>query len=72
MSFEAAFFGTDCHTNVFQRRPYSLVLMTYHGVVLLMSGYQANEDKILHEYQTIVDRWESYLQVFYVLYIFRE
>ena len=49
MSFEAAFFGTDCHTNVFQRRPYSLVLMTYHGVVLLMSGYQANADKILDD-----------------------
>lgn len=35
---------------------YSLVLMTYHGVVLLLSGYQANEDKILSEYKTIVDK----------------
>ncbi len=34
----------------------SLVLMTYHGGVLLLSGYQANEDKILSEYQIIVDQ----------------
>lgn len=34
----------------------SLVLMTYHGVVLLLSGYQANEPKIIREYQDIVDR----------------
>ncbi|KAF8967258.1 hypothetical protein BDZ97DRAFT_1804125 [Flammula alnicola] len=33
-----------------------LVLMTYHGVVLLLSGYQANEAKILAEYQVIVDK----------------
>ncbi|KDR84675.1 hypothetical protein GALMADRAFT_56095 [Galerina marginata CBS 339.88] len=32
-----------------------LVLMTYHGVVLLFSGYQANEDKILAEYKAIVE-----------------
>ncbi|KAF4615660.1 hypothetical protein D9613_012532 [Agrocybe pediades] len=36
-----------------------LVLMTYHGVVLLMSGFQANEDKILAEYKAIVDRIET-------------
>ena len=34
-----------------------LVLMTYHGVVLLLSGYQANEDKLLAEYRAIVDKW---------------
>jgi hypothetical protein len=33
-----------------------LVLMTYYGVVLLLSGYQANEDKILAEYKAIVDK----------------
>lgn len=33
-----------------------LVLMTYHGVVLLLSGYQANESKIFDEYQDLVDR----------------
>lgn len=33
-----------------------LVLMTYHGVVLLLSGYQANEDKLLAEYRAIVDK----------------
>ncbi|KAF9481931.1 hypothetical protein BDN70DRAFT_875724 [Pholiota conissans] len=36
-----------------------LVLMTYHGVVLLLSGYQANEEKILAEYQIIVDQIAS-------------
>ncbi|PPQ82140.1 hypothetical protein CVT25_015147 [Psilocybe cyanescens] len=36
-----------------------LVLMTYHGAVLLFSGYQANENKILAEYKDIVDRIES-------------
>lgn len=30
--------------------------MTYHGGVLLLSGYQANEAKILSEYQIIVDQ----------------
>ncbi|TFK33083.1 outer membrane protein Iml2/Tetratricopeptide repeat protein 39 [Crucibulum laeve] len=33
-----------------------LVLMTYHGVVLLLSGYQANEQRILREYKAIVDK----------------
>ncbi|KAJ3483102.1 hypothetical protein NLJ89_g12092 [Agrocybe chaxingu] len=36
-----------------------LVLMTYHGVVLLLSGYQANEEKLLKEYKDIVDRIEA-------------
>jgi len=30
--------------------------MTYFGVVLLLSGYQANESKIINEYQELVDR----------------
>ena len=30
--------------------------MTYYGVVLLLSGYQANEDALLAEYRTIVDK----------------
>ncbi|KAF5347916.1 hypothetical protein D9756_010118 [Leucocoprinus leucothites] len=33
-----------------------LVLMTYLGVILLMSGYQANEAKIVNEYKELVDR----------------
>ncbi|KAF9449736.1 hypothetical protein P691DRAFT_774496 [Macrolepiota fuliginosa MF-IS2] len=33
-----------------------LVLMTYHGVVLLLSGYQADEPRIVKEYQVLVDR----------------
>jgi hypothetical protein len=34
-----------------------LVLMTYYGVVLLLSGYQAHEDKLFAEYRAIVDKW---------------
>lgn len=34
----------------------SLVLMTYHGVVLLMSGYQADEAHIVKQYRAIVDK----------------
>ncbi|CCL99980.1 uncharacterized protein FIBRA_02005 [Fibroporia radiculosa] len=33
-----------------------LALMTYHGVVLLLSGYQADEQHILRQYRTIVDK----------------
>ncbi|KAL5513993.1 hypothetical protein ACEPAG_2754 [Sanghuangporus baumii] len=32
-----------------------LVLMTYHGVVLLLSGYQADEAHIIKQYQSIVE-----------------
>lgn len=30
--------------------------MTYHGVVLLLSGYQANEAHIIKQYHAIVDK----------------
>ncbi|KAF8891625.1 hypothetical protein CPB84DRAFT_1784122 [Gymnopilus junonius] len=33
-----------------------LVLMTYYGVVLLLSGYHANEQNILIEYKAVVDK----------------
>ncbi|KZT71236.1 hypothetical protein DAEQUDRAFT_763848 [Daedalea quercina L-15889] len=33
-----------------------LALMTYHGVVLLLSGYQADEQHILRQYRAIVDK----------------
>ncbi|KAF8993782.1 hypothetical protein BDQ17DRAFT_1431489 [Cyathus striatus] len=36
-----------------------LVLMTYHGVVLLLSGYQADHARILSEYKALVDRVEK-------------
>ncbi|KAH9852714.1 outer membrane protein Iml2/Tetratricopeptide repeat protein 39 [Lenzites betulinus] len=36
-----------------------LSLMTYHGVVLLLSGYQANEVHIMKQYGAIVDKLES-------------
>ena len=31
--------------------------MTYHGVVLLLAGYQADEDHILRQYRAIVDKY---------------
>lgn len=36
--------------------PGRLSLMTYHGVVLLLSGYQADEQHILRQYRAIVDK----------------
>ncbi|KAH9930772.1 uncharacterized protein B0H18DRAFT_993499 [Fomitopsis serialis] len=36
-----------------------LALMTYHGVVLLLSGYQADEQHILRQYGAIVDKLSS-------------
>lgn len=30
--------------------------MTYHGVVLLLAGYQADEAHTLKQYRAIVDR----------------
>jgi len=37
-----------------------LVLMTYHGVVLLLSGYQSDEERLLSEYKAIVDRCATF------------
>lgn len=31
--------------------------MTYHGVVLLLSGYQADEAHILRQYEAIVTKY---------------
>ena len=31
--------------------------MTYHGVVLLLAGYQADENHILRQYRAIVDKY---------------
>ncbi|RDX56360.1 hypothetical protein OH76DRAFT_379943 [Lentinus brumalis] len=36
-----------------------LSLMTYHGVVLLLAGYQADEEHILRQYRAIVDKLEA-------------
>lgn len=47
---------------------FSLVLMTYHGVVLLMSGYQADEEKILKQYREIVDVYVSTFSFFVLLH----
>ena len=45
----------DLHQSYILTHPWRLVLMTYHGVVLLMSGYQADEAHIVKQYQAIVD-----------------
>ncbi|PSR77603.1 hypothetical protein PHLCEN_2v7793 [Hermanssonia centrifuga] len=45
---------TDVHA-VFS----GLVLMTYYGVVLLLSGYQADEQHILKQYLAMIDHVES-------------
>ena len=31
--------------------------MTYYGVVLLLSGYQADEQHILKQYRAIIDQY---------------
>ncbi|EAU84983.2 hypothetical protein CC1G_04079 [Coprinopsis cinerea okayama7 len=36
-----------------------LVLMTYHGVVLLLSGWQADEARIINQYKGIIDNVEE-------------
>ncbi|KAI9509593.1 hypothetical protein F5148DRAFT_1186348 [Russula earlei] len=46
--------GSDVHS-VFA----GLALMTYYGVVLLMSGFQADEKYILKQYSAIVDKLEA-------------
>ena len=38
-----------------------LVLMTYYGVILLLSGYQADELKIRAQYKAIVDRYVCFV-----------
>jgi Protein of unknown function (DUF3808) len=43
--------GSDVHS-VFA----GLALMSYYGVVLLVSGYQADERYILKQYKAIVDK----------------
>ncbi|KAF8470491.1 hypothetical protein DFH94DRAFT_771559 [Russula ochroleuca] len=43
--------GSDVHS-VFA----GLALMTYYGIVLLMSGYQADERYIIKQYKAIVDK----------------
>jgi Protein of unknown function (DUF3808) len=39
--------------------PSRLVLMTYYGVVLLLSGWQADEAKLIEEIRGIIDRVEA-------------
>jgi hypothetical protein len=47
--------GSDVHS-VFA----GLTLMTYYGVVLLMSGYQADEKYILKQYKIFVDKYAQH------------
>ena len=42
-----------------RRVTFRLVLMTYHGTVLLLSGWQADENHILRQYRAILDRYAS-------------
>ena len=35
--------------------------MSYYGIILSLSGYQADELKIRAQYKAIVDRYVSYL-----------
>ncbi|KAJ7473170.1 mitochondrial outer membrane protein IML2 [Mycena galericulata] len=51
---EGAATGRDVH-GVFA----GLVLMTFHGVVLLLAGYQADEARTLRTYRAIVDSIEA-------------
>ena len=37
--------------------------MTYHGVVLLLAGYQADEEHILRQYRAIVDKFVVFLPI---------
>ena len=48
---------------IYLTRLKSLVLMTYYGAILSLSGYQADEVKILSQYKVIVDRYVSSSQV---------
>ena len=45
----------EWYNNISNFRRRSLVLMTYYGVVLLLSGYQADEQHILKQYRAIID-----------------
>ncbi|KAJ3516958.1 hypothetical protein NMY22_g14080 [Coprinellus aureogranulatus] len=47
-----------------------LVLMTYHGVVLLMSGWQADPGRIVREYEGCVARCVRVLSSFILLWTF--
>ncbi len=59
--------GSDVHS-VFA----GLALMTYYGVVLLMSGYQADEKYILRQYRVIVDKYaHTHLHIYFWLNITR-
>lgn len=41
-----------------------LVLMTYYGVILLMTGYQADEEHIVRQYKGIVNKYVMFHHLF--------
>lgn len=48
--------GSDVHAEFA-----ALTLMTYHGIVLLVSGYQADEARILKQYDAMVRKYAEVL-----------
>ena len=56
---------------IYLTRLKSLVLMTYYGAILSLSGYQADEVKNLAQYKVIVDRYVSSSQVILQLNFYR-
>ena len=57
MEYFLGVFGFSYNFFLYLTRSQSLVLMTYYGVVLSLSGYQADEAKIRAQYKAIVDRY---------------
>lgn len=49
----------DLFMVIWSHQSHRLVLMTYQGVVLLLSGYQADEQRLLREYKAVVDKIEA-------------
>lgn len=60
-------FKSDTFLSVVDSR---LVLMTYYGVILLMTGYQADEEHIVRQYKGIVNKCVISLVIIYVIILF--
>lgn len=55
-------FGSSYNFFIYLTRSERLVLMTYYGAILSLSGYQADEVKILAQYKAVVDRYVSFIR----------
>lgn len=49
---------------------YSLALMTYYGIVLLLSGYQADEAHIVKQDRSIVEQYGFHQHINFLLSFF--